>query len=309
MTGEAASPSDLGLTLLTGATGRLGRAVMPRLVDLGVHLRCLLLPGDPGKASLKDNNIEVVEGRLETGEGLAEAVDGVACVIHMAALLPGAGTTDKALTDSITIGTSNLLSSVAECDPKPKRFLYVSSSAVYGPQMPPDCNPIREDHPIRPTSVYGAAKAAAEAFVVAYANRGDVQATIVRPADIVEPNDFAIPDGFMARRFRFDANARELFVPVDDEGRSNFMSFLSASETARGLIAALMGDRGVADAFHIGPWQTPADLTIGTELARRWGWTLKTEPTPRPIREWVLDVTKAHASFGFQSKEGIHDIL
>ncbi|MGC4894314.1 SDR family oxidoreductase [Micromonospora sp. DT31] len=64
--------------LVTGATGRLGRVVVPRLRDEGFTVRALSRrprTGDP---------VQWRAGDLATGQGLAEAVDGVDAVLHLA---------------------------------------------------------------------------------------------------------------------------------------------------------------------------------------------------------------------------------
>jgi uncharacterized protein YbjT (DUF2867 family) len=61
-------------TLVTGATGRLGRPTVARLVEAGHEVRSLSRRTGPGLAT----------GDLATGAGLAEAVAGVDVVVHLA---------------------------------------------------------------------------------------------------------------------------------------------------------------------------------------------------------------------------------
>ena len=64
--------------LVTGASGRLGRAVLPRLVEEGVTVRAM------SRHPRQDDRAEWVAADLATGEGLAEAVAGVEAVLHLA---------------------------------------------------------------------------------------------------------------------------------------------------------------------------------------------------------------------------------
>ncbi|MFJ8581447.1 SDR family oxidoreductase [Micromonospora sp. NPDC093277] len=64
--------------LVTGASGRLGRKVVPRLRDGGCTVRAL------SRRPREDSTVEWTVADLATGEGLAAAVDGVAAVLHLA---------------------------------------------------------------------------------------------------------------------------------------------------------------------------------------------------------------------------------
>jgi uncharacterized protein YbjT (DUF2867 family) len=60
--------------LVTGASGNLGSAVLPRLVKDGYDVRGMSRRSRPGWAAAD----------LATGEGLAEAVEGVDAIVHLA---------------------------------------------------------------------------------------------------------------------------------------------------------------------------------------------------------------------------------
>ncbi|MGC1214372.1 MAG: NAD(P)H-binding protein [Micromonospora sp.] len=64
--------------LVTGASGRLGRVVLPRLAADGVTVRAM------SRHPRHDDRVEWVPADLATGRGLAEAVAGVEAVLHLA---------------------------------------------------------------------------------------------------------------------------------------------------------------------------------------------------------------------------------
>ncbi|GAA3141493.1 SDR family oxidoreductase [Nonomuraea roseoviolacea] len=64
--------------LVTGATGRLGRAVVPKLVEAGYEVRAM------SRAPRSGGGATWVVADLTTGRGLAEALDGAGTVIHLA---------------------------------------------------------------------------------------------------------------------------------------------------------------------------------------------------------------------------------
>jgi uncharacterized protein YbjT (DUF2867 family) len=75
-------PDHMRQVLVTGGTGTLGRHVVPHLRDAGRQVR--VLSRRRGGARANGEGIEFVTGDLNTGEGIAAAVDGVAIIVHCA---------------------------------------------------------------------------------------------------------------------------------------------------------------------------------------------------------------------------------
>lgn len=298
-----------GSLLLTGATGRLGRAVLELLTPEALDLRALVLPADPAAAELSRLGLSIFSADLAAGhESLESATQGVDAVIHMAAQLPRPGVTPQQLFESIVAGTFHLLESLATSSPR-ARFIYVSSSAVYGPQLPALIDPITEDHPIRPTSVYAAAKVAAETMVESYGRSHGLRPTIIRPSDIVVPEDVLSPEGFVGRRLEMRPARRTVGVPVDSDGRSTTLSVASARDVARGILMALSEDAAVGSSYHIGPVESPSDRDIASAIARLRQWDVEELEPTEEIRRWVLDTGKARAELGFEARDDIDAIL
>lgn len=67
--------------LVTGGTGKLGRAVVAQLADRGYRVRMLSRrPGRPGA----DGRYQRIVGDMRSGRGLAAAVHGVRAIVHCA---------------------------------------------------------------------------------------------------------------------------------------------------------------------------------------------------------------------------------
>lgn len=93
--------------LITGASGTLGAAVLPRLVKEGYDTRPMSRSARPGW----------VTADLRTGEGLAEAVAGVDAIVHLASAVGKSKDTDVA-------GTRRLLAAAKAAGVR--HVLYVS---------------------------------------------------------------------------------------------------------------------------------------------------------------------------------------
>lgn len=77
--------------LVTGCSGFLGRYVMAAAVRSGHYVRALVRPASRGLSSSWSDHpqVEVVRGDLRSRHGLAEMVEGVDAVVHLAAAKKG----------------------------------------------------------------------------------------------------------------------------------------------------------------------------------------------------------------------------
>ena len=73
------------VTLITGATGRVGQELLKRRKERGDRIRALVLPDDPRREALEAEDVEIVVGSLTDREAVSRAVDGVNSVAHLAA--------------------------------------------------------------------------------------------------------------------------------------------------------------------------------------------------------------------------------
>jgi uncharacterized protein YbjT (DUF2867 family) len=83
--------------LLTGATGYIGGRLLPRLLDDGHRVRCLARDPDRARDRLP-RGAEVVGGDVVSGEGVAEALEGIEVAYYLVHSM-GAGSADFAERD------------------------------------------------------------------------------------------------------------------------------------------------------------------------------------------------------------------
>jgi nucleoside-diphosphate-sugar epimerase len=137
--------------LVTGGTGLVGSRLLRRFVDAGVACRALVRPGK----EIPDGATRV-EGDLLDADSLQPAVEGVAAVVHLAAVFR---TPDQdAIWRANLDGTRNLIAAVKAHAPQ-ARFVMASTGLVYDEDA---SHPGLEDDEVHPTLAYPASKVAAE---------------------------------------------------------------------------------------------------------------------------------------------------
>ncbi|MGG1515939.1 NAD(P)-dependent oxidoreductase [Paenibacillus oryzisoli] len=140
---------------LTGATGKIGSRVVPRLLQRGHHVK--LLVRDAAKADwFRRQGAEVYEGDLLHTDNWTDALWGTDVVIHLAAQFRGVDENTARMSNvdaSITLARAALKADVP-------RFVFSSTSMVYG--SPNHSRPSREDDELKPISPYPQTKVAAE---------------------------------------------------------------------------------------------------------------------------------------------------
>ena len=174
-------------SLVTGATGFLGSAVMRCLLTAGHEVRVLVRPGSNRK-NLENFPVEISEGDLLDHQSLKRAVSGCDNLFHVAAdyrlWVP-----DPETMYGINVrGTQALIIAAAEAGIK--RIIYTSSVATLG--LNPDGSPANEETPCDFTTIsgdYKRSKYQAEQIVKKLTDDHHLPLTIVNPSAPIGPGD------------------------------------------------------------------------------------------------------------------------
>jgi nucleoside-diphosphate-sugar epimerase len=168
--------------LVTGATGRVGSRLVPRLVERGHSVR-VLLRKEAEAESLARQGAGPILGDLRRPETLVEAVEGAEAVVHLAAFFRGATETEARATNQD--GTLALAEAAQRGGVS--KFVYISTNLVYGPGRG---RPIREnDEPQPPDNFYPASKLAAERLLAQFYQDHRADLCILRLAFVYGEGD------------------------------------------------------------------------------------------------------------------------
>ncbi len=242
--------------LLTGATGFVGSHVVERLARLGNRPRALVRRTSNTRL-LQQVGADVVVGALGDPDTLRRAVAGVDVVVHLAALTHARSVDEYDQVNAA--GTRNLAYAARTADPRPRRFVYLSSLAAAGPST--DGQPVGPNHKPRPLTAYGRSKLAGEA--AAREADGEVEVLILRAPAVYGPRDREI-----LRFFRL-ASFGILPIPAGPPRR---LQLVHVSDLADAIVRAAQGP-ATGGLFHIAEpavytWEEVARL-IGKAVGRR----------------------------------------
>jgi len=174
-------------TLVTGASGFVGSAIVRRLLDAGHNVRALLRPNSP-QDNIKGLDVEITVGDLTDMATLKQAATGCSALFHAAAdyrlWVPHPQSMYAANVD----GTRNIMR--AALDAGVQRVVYTSSVATLGTNQ--DGTPADEETPSSLDSMIGhykRSKFMAEALVHELIEKEALPAVIVNPSTPVGPRD------------------------------------------------------------------------------------------------------------------------
>jgi nucleoside-diphosphate-sugar epimerase len=166
--------------LLTGGAGYVGSVLTPQLLEAGYDVVVFdtLYFGADGLA--RHPRLKVIEGDIRSMAAFKEAVKGREAVIHLACISNDPSfELNESLSRSINYDCFEPMV-LASKQAGVKRFIYASTSSVYGVSDKPD---VKEDHPLVPLTDYNKYKGLCEPLLFKHQSPEFVCVTI-RPATI-----------------------------------------------------------------------------------------------------------------------------
>ncbi len=250
--------------LVTGASGLLGGALVPSLLERGARVHVLLRDDVPDCRLVRSGDVDrVVRVRgditnvAEVERALAERE--IQVLFHLAAqaIVGTARRSPWQTFESNVRGTWNVLEAARRLDTL-NSIVVASSDKAYGPS---DDLPYRETHPLAAVGPYDASKAMTDIVAQSYAATYDLPLTIVRAGNLYGPGDLhwnrLIPEMIRARLqgetpvLRSTGRATRDWLYVDDA----VDAYLRLAERS--------GDPGIrGQAFNIAPGEPASVLDV-----------------------------------------------
>ena len=288
--------------LVTGAAGFIGSHLTAALLDCGADVTGVDSFTDYYPRSIKESNVAVNAGRrgfhfiqasLQAAD-LGALLEEKTHVFHLAAqagVRKSWGHDFRVYTDNNVDATQRLLEA---CVDRPlHRFVYASSSSVYGDNV---SMPMREDALPQPVSPYGVTKLAAEQLCYLYFANHGVPTTSVRYFTVYGPRQR--PDMAFHRFIRAALRGDAITLYGDGEQTRDF-TFVTDAVAA--TIAA--GDRGKTGcAYNVGGGSHVSVNKLFEIIAAIHGRPLEIRREPAQkgdMRDTFADTSRARADLGF----------
>lgn len=302
--------------MITGGAGFIGSHLAQSLLDEGKVDKVVLLDhfgryidsSRPGFTDFRSYRLKPIADKviLERGEAKYSALlfrllnqYRPAYFYHLAALplaKPNNLNVEEAREGSVD-ATGNIIEMIAELGRadgyKPKRFVYASSSMIYGDFI---TDPATEEHPANPKEIYGTMKLAGEIVTRGLCDFYEIPYTIVRPSAVYGPTDMnrRVSQIFVEKALR----GEKLSVHGADEP----LDFTYIRDIARGFMLAATEAKGIGETFNVTAGQA-ATLLDYVKCLEEHIDNVRYEITERDAfrpRRGTLSIEKATRLIGYE---------
>ncbi len=297
--------------LVTGGAGFIGSELVRQLAARGFTIRVVDNLANGRRENLDGvlgQNAELVVADVRDGKSMALLIRDVDLVFHLACLgvrhSIHSPLENHEVNASATLELLNVSRSAGV-----KRFVYVSSSEVYGTAR---TSPITEEHPTLPMTVYGASKLAGEAYTRAFWETYRYPTVVVRPFNAYGPRCHHEGDsGEVIPKFMLRCLAGKPMVIFGDGTQTRDFTFVG--DTASGILAAGFSDASIGETINLGSGKEIQIRDLATTIARVLGKPgaeiTHVEPRPGDVLRLLAESSKAKRLLTFESAVGLRDGL
>jgi nucleoside-diphosphate-sugar epimerase len=299
-----------GRVLVTGGGGFIGSNLVERLLHEGFAVRVL----DNFATGQRENlvgfvdDIELIEGDIQSYERVHNAVRGCEVVFHQAALPSVPRSIQDPLTSNAVnvVGTLNVL--LAARDEDVQRVVYASSSSSYGASLE---LPKREEMPALPISPYAVAKLAGEGYCRAFHQVYGLETVALRYFNVFGPRQDPLSQyAAVIPSFILAFLADEAPTVYGDGEQSRDFSYVENAVDAN-LLAAT-ADAVAGRTYNIACGDRISLNTLLDELRSLSGKEIEaTYEASRPgdVQHSLADIAAAGADLGYEPRVGVIDGL
>lgn len=253
-----------------------------------------------------EGKIKIIEGDICNKPLVDDITKGIDIIYHLAVQCLRVSIKNPVINHEVN-ATGTLKLCLASIENSVKRFVYISSSEVYGTAL---SAPMDETHPLIPTTIYGASKAAGELYTLSSHKTYGLQSMVVRPFNTYGPNShFEGAYGEVIPKFTLRLlNDAE---PVIFGDGTQTRDFTYVTDTVRGIIMASESDNMIGEAVNIARGEEVSINVLTDILKDSLGKThIKHRyDTDRPgdVLRHFANIDKSKELFGYKPEISINE--
>jgi nucleoside-diphosphate-sugar epimerase len=297
---------ELNRVLVTGGAGYVGAVLVPKLLDAGykVSVLDLYLYGEDVLKECRGNpGLREVKGDIRDSTAVALALEGCDAVIHLACI-----SNDPSFELNPDLGRSinldafvPLVRAAKRADVK--RFIYASSSSVYGIKEGVE---VTEDLPLDPLTDYSKFKAECEVLLEQEREPGFITVTI-RPATVCGYSPRQRLDVVVNILTNLGWNKGEVSVFGGAQLRPNIHI---EDMTDAYLLLLSAADQAVDGKVYNAGYENHSVMQLAEMVQRNVGQHVKLEVRPtNDMRSYHVSSKKIKDELGFEASRSIEDAV
>lgn len=285
--------------LVTGGAGFIGSHLVEGLLEREIQVTVLDNLSTGRLESVPQGSVRFIEGSILDEAVLADAMEGASAVFHLAASVSVPASVDDPIASLRTNAHGTALTLEAARRAGVRRFIYSSSSAVYGDSTE---TPKQEKHLPNPISPYAAGKLAGEEFVRAYSACFGMECVSLRYFNVFGPRQRAdSPYAAVIPIFLSRIRAGKPLQVYGDGEQTRDFTFVS--DVVRANLCALYAKHLSGRQYNIACGEQVSLNQLIKEMSRIVGRELPVEylpPRQGDIKHSVADISLAAQELDYQ---------
>jgi nucleoside-diphosphate-sugar epimerase len=298
--------------LVTGGLGLIGHNVVQRLQSMGhrvaitdIRTNYGIIPQDEIDYLMTERLKKIQPGSIHAIDISSDSIDWLFerykfdIVIHMASF-----PRQKVVNANPTMGAKTMMEGLLNlCEAskkhKVKKFVYISSSMVYGDFT----DDVTEDYNCKPQGQYGIMKLSGEHIVKDYSRRNCFSHTIIRPSAVYGPLD--VEDRVIAKFMLTAMRGGTLNV----NGANETLDFTYVDDAADGIVAAALSDNTENKTYNITKSHSRSLLdaaNLAVKIAGKGSIEVRDKDADFPSRG-ALNIDAARRDFGYDPKVDVEE--